>query len=84
MAVATLTLKSGSRIQQAPIHVFVHSTASVTSESFRYHDYSLPGFSVHGIILARILKSEVKVKVAQLCLTLCDPMDYTVHEILYH
>ena len=21
-------------------------------------------------------------KVAQLCLTLCDPMDYTVHEIL--
>ena len=25
---------------------------------------------------------QVKVKVAQLCLTLCDPMDYTVHEIL--
>ena len=24
----------------------------------------------------------VKVKVAQLCLTLCDPMDYTVHAIL--
>ena len=24
----------------------------------------------------------VKVKVAQLCLTLCDPMDYTVHRIL--
>ena len=24
----------------------------------------------------------VKVKVTQLCLTLCDPMDYTVHEIL--
>ena len=24
----------------------------------------------------------VKVKVAQLCLTLCDPMDYTVHGIL--
>ena len=23
-----------------------------------------------------------KVKVAQLCLTLCDPMDYTVHSIL--
>ena len=28
------------------------------------------------------LKSEVKVKVAQSCLTLCDPMDYTVHGIL--
>ena len=27
-------------------------------------------------------KSEVKVKVAQSCLTLCDPMDYTVHGIL--
>ena len=25
---------------------------------------------------------QVKVKVAQWCLTLCDPMDYTVHEIL--
>ena len=25
---------------------------------------------------------KVKVKVAQSCLTLCDPMDYTVHEIL--
>ena len=24
----------------------------------------------------------VKVKVAQLCLTLCNPVDYTVHEIL--
>jgi len=24
----------------------------------------------------------VKVKVTQLCLTLCDPMDYTVHGIL--
>ena len=25
---------------------------------------------------------KVKVKVTQLCLTLCDPMDYTVHGIL--
>ena len=25
---------------------------------------------------------KVKVKVAQLCLTLCDPMDYSVHGIL--
>ena len=28
------------------------------------------------------LESEVKVKVAQLYLTLCDPMDYEVHGIL--
>ena len=27
-------------------------------------------------------KGKVKVKVAQLCLTLCDPMDFTVHGIL--
>ena len=28
------------------------------------------------------LELKVKVKFAQLCLTLCDPMDYTVHGIL--
>ena len=28
------------------------------------------------------IKMKVKVKVAQSCLTLCDPMDYTVHGIL--
>ena len=28
------------------------------------------------------VKNEVKVKVAQPCLTLCSPMDYTVHGIL--
>ena len=27
-------------------------------------------------------RAQVKVKVVQLCLTLCDPMDYTVHGIL--
>ena len=31
---------------------------------------------------AASLRGEVKVKIAQLCLTLCDPMDYTMHEIL--
>ena len=34
--------------------------------------------SVYGIVWARILE----VKVAQLCPTLCDPMDYTVHGTL--
>ena len=29
-----------------------------------------------------ILRVKEKVKVVQLCLTLCDPTDYTVHEIL--
>ena len=27
------------------------------------------------------MKAEVKVKVAQPCLTLCDPVDYTIHGI---
>ena len=31
---------------------------------------------------ALILTKKVKVKVIQSCPTLCDPMDYTVHEIL--
>ena len=34
------------------------------------------------IIFKSIQMRLVKVKVTQLCLTLCDPMDYTVHGIL--
>ena len=33
-------------------------------------------------VLTIKLELKVKVKFAQLCLTLCDPMDYTVHGIL--
>ena len=40
--------------------------------------FSLSGSSVCGISQAKILK----VKEAQSCLTICDPMDYTVHGIL--
>ena len=29
-----------------------------------------------------LYKKDLKVKITQLCLTLCDPMDYTVHGIL--
>ena len=32
---------------------------------------------------ACLLNSTVKVKVSQSCPTLCDPMDYTVHGILW-
>ena len=35
-----------------------------------------------GPLLGRVLSSEVKVKVAQSCLTLCNPVIYTVHGIL--
>ena len=48
-------------------------------------DYSPPGSSVYGISLARILEwvaiSFAKVKVAQLCPSLCDPMDWTVQSM---
>ena len=33
-------------------------------------------------VLLSLEKEKVKVKVALLCLTLCDPMDYAVHGIL--
>ena len=36
--------------------------------------------SSNGVNSTAFLK--VKVKVAQSCLTLCDPMDYTVHGVL--
>ena len=32
--------------------------------------------------LSHSIATAMKVKVAQKCSTLCDPMDYTVHEIL--
>ena len=32
--------------------------------------------------ISGVFRGGVKMKVAQLCLTLCDPMDYTVHGIL--
>ena len=38
--------------------------------------------SMNLIILDTLYKWKVKVKVAQSCPTLCDPMDYTVHGIL--
>ena len=33
-------------------------------------------------VLVRRMNLKVKVKVTQSCLTLCDPMDYTVHGVL--
>ena len=37
-------------------------------------------YTVYKVKVYTIYK--VKMKVAKSCLTLCDPMDYTVHEIL--
>ena len=51
---------------------------TVNAESSPWEDSQGPGLS-RGI---RRWESEKKVKVAQSCLTLHDPMDYTVHRIL--
>ena len=40
-----------------------------------------PGLK-HGVGAVLYLQQVVKVKVTQLCLSLCDPMDYTVHGVL--
>ena len=51
--------------------------------------YTFIFYFVYQILIANNLPftsyentESVKVKVTQLCLTLCDPMDYTVHGIL--
>ena len=52
--------------------------------------YQILGSTARSLFLIMVIirnyiglyKSEVKVKVPQSCLTFCDPMDYTVHEIL--
>ena len=38
--------------------------------------------TVRHAFLIQVCESEVEVKVAQSCPTLCDPMDYTIHGIL--
>ena len=51
--------------------------------AFRSITVKVTGSDGIPVELFKILKDvTVKVKVAQSCLTLCNPMDYTVHEIL--
>ena len=48
-----------------------------------YYIYpSRPTQKCSSLLLPEPLVLKVKVKVAQSCLTLCDPMDHTVHGIL--
>ena len=42
----------------------------------------LSGLLPHLIVTGKVGRLGMKVKVALLCPTLCDPMDYTVHGIL--
>ena len=43
-------------------------------------EYHAKGFRLH--LRLKGVKAKVKWMVVQFCLTLCDPIDYTVHEIL--
>ena len=72
-------------VNSAAVNIGVHV-------SFRIVFFSeyMPGVGLQGHVVAlllvfkgtSILFSIVKVKVTQLCPTLCDPMDYTVYGIL--
>ena len=52
----------------AAVHGVSKSQTHLSDFTFTFHFYAL--------------EKEMKVKVAQSCLTLCDPMAYIVHEIL--
>ena len=62
------------------IYIYIHKHLFICS-SVEGH---LDCFHVLAIVdsATTLLFMKVKVKVAQLCLTLCDPMDYTVNKIL--
>ena len=52
-------------------------------ESAEIDDFKvLSGLLPHLIVTGKVGRLGMKVKVALLCPTLCDPMDYTVHGIL--
>ena len=59
---------------------------SISLESRPEEQFKLPESrwpeEVSDVMLKNYGNRKAKVKVAQLCLTLCDPMDYTVHGIL--
>ena len=75
-----------STTYSAPEHICLHfwiglwSSPSSLVSSWCFHDLHKSRVVVRDPFLGMALK--VKVKVAQSGLTLCDPMDYTVHGIL--
>ena len=55
------------------------------SKYLQDHLQAFTNWTTHGLLLTRWNYQKLwvsEVKVAQLCLALCDPIDYTVHEIL--
>ena len=74
------TLKSLLQHHTSKASILRHSAFFIVQLS---HPYMTTGKMIALTIqtfVCKIMWSEVKV--TQLCLTLCDPMDYTVHEIL--
>ena len=73
------------RLRHPRAHSFIHSLSIHCILTQHYLSWKCrpkgAGQGPH-CLGAYILVSEVKVKVAQSCPTICDPMDYTVHGIL--
>ena len=64
---------SSSLLRNQSFEYMVHSFLFVSSRNWEFGFFSLLHYGMLGT---------VKVKVAQPCPTLCDPMDYTIHGIL--
>ena len=47
-----------------------------------FHYYLMILLWIKKLSVGKFMMSQVEAKVAQSCLTLCDPIDYTVHRIL--
>ena len=75
-------LPFANHISQSPFHwllVRFGKWKALDWECFRWHLQQFTEW-IYLLPIVQFYRSEVKV--AQLCLTLCDPMDYTVHGIL--
>ena len=64
------------------IHIYVYIYDTHTYVNAPKHIYIHIYVYIYICVCVRDLLFTIKMKVAQLCLTLCDPMDYVVNGIL--
>ena len=73
-------------LSQYSFHWLLHATSKPLTMTFSYQNQAINGGTRHEACLSLRASCpiflKVKAKVTQSCLTLCDPMDYTVHGIL--
>ena len=72
-----LTLEWGPPLEWGPMLL-----EFMGAKSFLFSSTKVHGFYQSFSFQAQCSKARAMVKVTQLCITLCDPMDYTVHRIL--